>query len=250
MRLILQGILLAILTLLLTTCYGILRTSPAFDKCLLANNDPIVAVHATAWTIAPEFGLELHTVHTVGFALSETWYLNTNKNMIGGYECNGRVRSTNVAHIDPKFCALMRNQEVTIPYVVVCESGWPLRWLRGRIFATVVAWPRGSAAGRCKLISSTSSNAVFVPDVLRKVALNSEQRIIPCGILWAGLAGNLILLASVWVAIIVGISRARRTYRMWRGRCPRCSYILYGTHRNGCPECGWQYGTSKKASTL
>jgi hypothetical protein len=70
----------------------------------------------------------------------------------------------------------------------------------------------------------------------------------PLGIIWPGFIINTLTYTLVWFVLLFAARRATRALitrrRLRRGVCPMCSYDLRGDHASGCPECGWNRGSS------
>lgn len=71
-------------------------------------------------------------------------------------------------------------------------------------------------------------------------AAGADDRRVPTGPMWMGLAGNIGVYSAAWFAAIglLPIARAwRGTRRKRHGRCERCGYDMRGSN-TVCPECG------------
>lgn len=64
--------------------------------------------------------------------------------------------------------------------------------------------------------------------------------------LWWGVGGVGVPTSLLWVMPI--ISRRRRQTRLERGQCPSCRYRLGEAAAAGCPECGWNRGSTPAGS--
>jgi hypothetical protein len=65
-------------------------------------------------------------------------------------------------------------------------------------------------------------------------------RALPFHPIWAGIAGDTLFYAGLWLGLLRGIASVRRWWRRRLGRCTRCAYNLAGLPPTAvCPECGY-----------
>lgn len=66
-----------------------------------------------------------------------------------------------------------------------------------------------------------------------------DNRYLPTGILWTGLATNTACYATAWWLILLAPAQLRTFIRKRHGQCTRCAYDLRATPPSTpCPECG------------
>ncbi len=129
-------------------------------------------------------------------------------------------------------------------FVNEIRAGWPAASFRGAAVDTSPPAKVESVDGFVVTVGTIPAQQV----IPRRTAPVPDERLIPYGPLWGGLAINTLFYAVILWAAPLAYTMTRRFIRYQVGRCPMCGYDLResGLRRarymlqRGCPECGWR----------
>ncbi|MCZ6835517.1 MAG: hypothetical protein O7G85_07065, partial [Planctomycetota bacterium] len=118
-------------------------------------------------------------------------------------------------------------------FFTILESGWPVLCMVGCKYAEYDSVTSLETEWRLAgTWPEPSQNA------------KGRPRILPLRPVLFPFALNTLVYGTFTWLMIFGPFVIRRSFRIKRGKCPRCAYILLGTKHDACPECGLRSSVS------
>jgi len=124
---------------------------------------------------------------------------------------------------------------VATPFYLDVHIGWPRPCLRYGVWTNSVPPLEGGEHAVRKQVAVSVEDGVRVSSPLKTI---NETRVIPYGVLWPALVGNILTFWGTIMGLAVVCCVLRMLTRLLRHRCIGCAYDLRGLTTDCCPECG------------
>lgn len=132
------------------------------------------------------------------------------------------------------------------PWVAGFEQlsvGWPLRCFRSTVvWGTRAENDRVNRVDTIDGMDTSGDESSVLADIANVQGMMAPVSVIPTGVVWPWLIVNWAVWAVIAFAVVSSFGAVRSIRGAWRirrGQCRRCGYLLRGIHGSTCPECGF-----------